>query len=149
MGINKDQVEGRAKEVAGKVQEVAGKAVGSLSEQAKGMANQVAGKAQAKFGDAKEPGKMRSARTLIDARRRIRTLSRCCQETRSVDVLHEWTTFLNRSRSQPGCRGAGVCRRFKSSRFYAAANGSLHDEARPRKQRRAIPRRVQGVQKSV
>jgi uncharacterized protein YjbJ (UPF0337 family) len=38
MGINKDQVEGRAKEVAGKVQEVAGKTVGSLSEQAKGMA---------------------------------------------------------------------------------------------------------------
>jgi uncharacterized protein YjbJ (UPF0337 family) len=54
MGINKDQVEGRAKEVVGKVQEVAGKAVGSLSEQAKGMANQVAGKVQAKFGDAKE-----------------------------------------------------------------------------------------------
>jgi uncharacterized protein YjbJ (UPF0337 family) len=54
MGINKDQVEGRVKEVAGKVQEVAGKAAGSLSEQAKGMANQVAGKAQAKFGDAKE-----------------------------------------------------------------------------------------------
>ena len=54
MGINKDQVEGRAKEAAGKVQEVAGKAVGSLSGQAKGMANQVAGKTQAKFGDAKE-----------------------------------------------------------------------------------------------
>jgi uncharacterized protein YjbJ (UPF0337 family) len=54
MGINKDQVEGRAKEVAGKVQEVAGKTVGSLSEQAKGLANQVAGKVQAKFGDAKQ-----------------------------------------------------------------------------------------------
>ena len=54
MGINKDQVEGRAKAAVGKAQEVAGKAVGSLSEQAKGLANQVAGKAQAKFGDAKE-----------------------------------------------------------------------------------------------
>ncbi|MEO7207789.1 MAG: CsbD family protein [Steroidobacteraceae bacterium] len=54
MGINKDQVEGHAKEAAGKVQEVAGKAVGSVSEQAKGMANQVAGKTQSKFGDAKE-----------------------------------------------------------------------------------------------
>ena len=54
MGINKDQVEGRAKEAAGMEQEVDGKAVGSLSEQTKGMANQVAGKAQAKFGDAKE-----------------------------------------------------------------------------------------------
>lgn len=54
MGINKDQVEGRAKEAGGKVQEVAGKAVGSMPEQVKGMAHQVAGKTQAKFGDAKE-----------------------------------------------------------------------------------------------
>jgi uncharacterized protein YjbJ (UPF0337 family) len=54
MGINKDQVEGRAKEAVGKVQEVAGKAVGSVSQQAKGLAKEVAGSAQAKFGDAKE-----------------------------------------------------------------------------------------------
>jgi uncharacterized protein YjbJ (UPF0337 family) len=54
MGINKDQIEGRAKEAAGKIQEVAGKTVGSGSQEAKGMVNKVAGKAQAAYGDAKE-----------------------------------------------------------------------------------------------
>ena len=53
MGINKDQIEGRAKEVAGKVQEVAGKVVGSTKEQLKGNINKNVGAAQAKFGDAK------------------------------------------------------------------------------------------------
>jgi uncharacterized protein YjbJ (UPF0337 family) len=71
MGINKDQVAGRAKEAVGKAQEVAGKAVGSLPEQAKGMANQVAGKAQAKFGDAKETVKQnyKDEKAKEDARR--------------------------------------------------------------------------------
>jgi len=54
MGINKDQVEGRAKEVGGKVQETVGKAVGSGSQQAKGMANKVAGATQATYGDVKQ-----------------------------------------------------------------------------------------------
>jgi uncharacterized protein YjbJ (UPF0337 family) len=53
MGINKDQVEGRAKEAAGKVQEVAGKAVGSTTQQVKGAVNKAAGAAQAKYGDVK------------------------------------------------------------------------------------------------
>jgi uncharacterized protein YjbJ (UPF0337 family) len=53
MGINKDQVEGRAKEAAGKVQEVAGKAVGSTTQQVKGAVNKTAGAAQAKYGDIK------------------------------------------------------------------------------------------------
>jgi uncharacterized protein YjbJ (UPF0337 family) len=53
MGINKDQVEGRAKEAAGKVQEVAGKAVGSTTQQVKGAINKTAGAAQAKYGDIK------------------------------------------------------------------------------------------------
>ena len=53
MGINKDQVEGRAKEAAGKIQETVGKAVGSTKEQVKGNLNKNAGAAQAKFGDAK------------------------------------------------------------------------------------------------
>jgi uncharacterized protein YjbJ (UPF0337 family) len=53
MGINKDQVEGRAKEAAGKVQEVAGKAVGSTTQQVKGAVNHAAGAAQAKYGDVK------------------------------------------------------------------------------------------------
>jgi uncharacterized protein YjbJ (UPF0337 family) len=54
MGINKDQVEGRAKEAAGKVQETTGKVVGSGTQQAKGMARKVGGKAQAAYGDVKE-----------------------------------------------------------------------------------------------
>jgi uncharacterized protein YjbJ (UPF0337 family) len=53
MGINKDQVEGRAKEVAGKVQEVAGKVVGNANQEVKGNINKNIGAAQAKFGDAK------------------------------------------------------------------------------------------------
>jgi uncharacterized protein YjbJ (UPF0337 family) len=53
MSINKDQVEGRAKEATGKVQEVAGKAVGSTNQQVKGNINKNVGAAQAKFGDAK------------------------------------------------------------------------------------------------
>jgi uncharacterized protein YjbJ (UPF0337 family) len=54
MGINKDQVEGRAKEVAGKVQEVAGRATGSATQELKGKVKQGVGAAQAGFGDAKE-----------------------------------------------------------------------------------------------
>jgi len=53
MGINKDQVKGRAKEAAGKVQEVAGRAVGSTTQQVKGNIKKNVGAAQAKFGDAK------------------------------------------------------------------------------------------------
>jgi uncharacterized protein YjbJ (UPF0337 family) len=53
MSINKDQVEGRAKEAAGKVQETAGKAVGSTKQQVKGNINKNVGAAQAKFGDVK------------------------------------------------------------------------------------------------
>jgi uncharacterized protein YjbJ (UPF0337 family) len=53
MSINKDQVEGRAKEAAGKVQEVAGKIVGNPTQQVKGNINKNVGAAQAKFGDVK------------------------------------------------------------------------------------------------
>lgn len=53
MSINKDQVEGRAKEAAGKVQEVAGKAVGNTKQEVKGTINKTAGAAQAKYGDVK------------------------------------------------------------------------------------------------
>jgi uncharacterized protein YjbJ (UPF0337 family) len=54
VGINKDQVEGRAKEVGGKVQEELGKLTGNKTQQAKGLVNQVAGKGQAKVGDLAE-----------------------------------------------------------------------------------------------
>ena len=53
MSINKDQVEGRAKEVAGKVQEVSGKAIGNVGQQVKGTINKNVGAAQAKYGDVK------------------------------------------------------------------------------------------------
>jgi uncharacterized protein YjbJ (UPF0337 family) len=53
MSMNKDQVEGRAKEAAGKVQEVAGKVVGNVNQQVKGNINKNVGAAQAKFGDVK------------------------------------------------------------------------------------------------
>jgi uncharacterized protein YjbJ (UPF0337 family) len=54
MGINKDQVEGRAKEVAGKVQEVTGRATGSETQEVKGALHKNVGAAQAKAGDVKE-----------------------------------------------------------------------------------------------
>lgn len=53
MSINKDQVEGRAKEATGKVQEVAGKMVGSKEQRIKGNLHKNEGAVQAKFGDVK------------------------------------------------------------------------------------------------
>jgi uncharacterized protein YjbJ (UPF0337 family) len=54
MGINKDQVEGRAKEAGGKVQQAFGKMTGSSKEQLKGATKQVIGAGQAAAGDAAE-----------------------------------------------------------------------------------------------
>ena len=54
MGINKDQVKGRAKEAEGKVQEVAGKIIGSEQQEAKGNAKKNLGELQARYGDIKE-----------------------------------------------------------------------------------------------
>jgi uncharacterized protein YjbJ (UPF0337 family) len=59
MGINKDQVEGRAKEVAGKAQNVIGKVVHSTAQEVKGKVHEEAGKAEAIAGDLKE--KMKKA----------------------------------------------------------------------------------------
>jgi len=52
--MNKDQIEGAAKDIGGKIQEQAGKLVGSKSQQAKGLTKQVEGKAQQQVGDLKE-----------------------------------------------------------------------------------------------
>jgi uncharacterized protein YjbJ (UPF0337 family) len=52
--MNKDQVKGKAKEVAGEVQEHTGKAFGSTEQQAKGHAREMEGKAQKAAGDARE-----------------------------------------------------------------------------------------------
>jgi uncharacterized protein YjbJ (UPF0337 family) len=57
MSINKDQVEGRAREAAGKIQEVAGRVVGNPTQEVKGSIKKNIGAAQAKFGDLKSDTK--------------------------------------------------------------------------------------------
>jgi uncharacterized protein YjbJ (UPF0337 family) len=57
MGINKDQVEGRAKEVGGKIQEEFGKLTGDKTQQVKGAINKTVGAGQAKLGDVAERNK--------------------------------------------------------------------------------------------
>lgn len=52
--MNKDQVEGAAKDLGGKIQEEAGKLVGSKDQQAKGLMHQVEGKIQQRVGNLKE-----------------------------------------------------------------------------------------------
>jgi len=54
MGMNKDQIKGRAREAEGKVQKVGGKIVGSENQEAKGNAKKNLGKLQAKYGDLKK-----------------------------------------------------------------------------------------------
>ena len=60
MGINKDQVEGRAKEVGGKIQEEFGKVTGNKTQQVKGAINKTVGAGQATLGDAAERAKANS-----------------------------------------------------------------------------------------
>jgi len=55
--VNKDQVQGTARDVVGKVQEEAGKLSGNKEQQAKGLAKHVSGKILKNFGDAKEATK--------------------------------------------------------------------------------------------
>lgn len=55
--MNKDQVQGTARDVVGKVQEEAGKLTRNKEQQAKGLTKQVSGKIQKNFGDAKEATK--------------------------------------------------------------------------------------------
>ena len=57
MGINKDQVEGRVKEVGGKIQEEFGKMTGNKTQQVKGAINKNMGAGQAKLGDVEERAK--------------------------------------------------------------------------------------------
>lgn len=51
--MNRDQVKGRATELAGKTEKTAGRAVGSAKMQAKGLAKEVVGKVQKTVGDAR------------------------------------------------------------------------------------------------
>jgi uncharacterized protein YjbJ (UPF0337 family) len=52
--MNRDQVKGKAKDIAGKVQQKVGEVVGSSSQQVKGVVKQVEGKVQKGVGDANE-----------------------------------------------------------------------------------------------
>ena len=49
--MNRDQVEGTAKDIAGKVQRKVGEATNNASQQIKGGAKQVEGKVQRRAGD--------------------------------------------------------------------------------------------------
>lgn len=51
--VNKDQVKGKAADIAGKAQEKLGDITGSEEQQAKGLAKQGEGKAQKAVGDLK------------------------------------------------------------------------------------------------
>lgn len=51
--MNKDQVKGKAKEIAGKIQQRVGHATGSTSQQVKGLGKQVEGRLQKGAGDAR------------------------------------------------------------------------------------------------
>jgi uncharacterized protein YjbJ (UPF0337 family) len=51
--MNRDQVKGRAKEVAGKIEKNAGRVAGSTKTEAKGLAKEAVGKVQKTVGDAR------------------------------------------------------------------------------------------------
>jgi uncharacterized protein YjbJ (UPF0337 family) len=51
--MNRDQVKGRAREMAGKVQKAVGRAFGSRKTEGKGIAKEVTGKVQKTVGDVR------------------------------------------------------------------------------------------------
>jgi uncharacterized protein YjbJ (UPF0337 family) len=55
--MNKDQVEGKVKDVAGRVERQAGEWTGSKEAEVRGAAKQVEGKVQHAWGDVKDAGK--------------------------------------------------------------------------------------------
>ena len=56
--MNKDQIEGKLKNIGGKIQEEVGDLIDSPEQEAKGLANQAEGKVQEKVGDLKEASKI-------------------------------------------------------------------------------------------
>ncbi|USX28001.1 CsbD family protein [Oxalobacteraceae bacterium OTU3CINTB1] len=56
--MNKDQIEGKLKNIGGKIQEEVGDLIDSPEQEAKGLANQAEGKVQEKVGDLKEAAKI-------------------------------------------------------------------------------------------
>jgi uncharacterized protein YjbJ (UPF0337 family) len=55
--MNKDQVQGKVKDVAGRIERQAGEWTGDKEKQVHGAAKQVEGKVQNAWGDVKEAGK--------------------------------------------------------------------------------------------
>lgn len=55
--MNRDQVQGKVKDIAGKAEEKFGEATGSTEHQVKGIGKQVAGKTREGLGDVKELAK--------------------------------------------------------------------------------------------
>jgi uncharacterized protein YjbJ (UPF0337 family) len=55
--MNKDQVEGKLKDVGGRVERQVGEWTGDMEKQAHGTAKQAEGKVQNAWGDVKEAGK--------------------------------------------------------------------------------------------
>jgi uncharacterized protein YjbJ (UPF0337 family) len=55
--MNKDEVKGKAKDIAGRVQRQVGEGTGDKEAQAEGAAKQVEGKIQNAWGNAKDAGK--------------------------------------------------------------------------------------------
>ena len=51
--MNRDQVKGRAKEVAGKIEKNVGRVAGSAKTEAKGLAKEAVGKVEKNVGDAR------------------------------------------------------------------------------------------------
>lgn len=56
--MNKDQIEGKLKNIGGKIQEEVGDLIDSPETEAKGIKNQVEGKVQEKAGDLKEAARI-------------------------------------------------------------------------------------------
>ena len=52
--MNRDQVAGKAKDIAGKVQQKTGELTGSATQQVKGVAKQVEGKIQKGIGNVQQ-----------------------------------------------------------------------------------------------
>lgn len=58
--MNKDQVKGRAEEVAGRVKKVTGKVVGNKDLEQRGRVEEATGRVRAGYGDAKREIQKRS-----------------------------------------------------------------------------------------
>ena len=56
--MNKDQIEGKLKNIGGKIQEEVGDLIDSPEQKAKGLNKQVEGKVQEKVGDVKEAARI-------------------------------------------------------------------------------------------